>query len=227
MQIDARSCVALLKKDIRLQWVAFLVLVAFELLTFASFEAQFPEGMRQSAGMFLQGVASIGTFVMAYRVLATEEASGAIQFLKTLPLTNDEIYSSKFIFMLGHTIANAAALNLIFLAALPLLPGDMSAPGWSTVLIGLVVQLVFAVILVSIATLATSEKAIWVPFPLVILVLNGYTLLVSDSDKVIGANLIRTFMQAWAWYSLGLVVLLVALSVTVVRLTRLKKALAG
>lgn len=227
MQINGASLFVLLVKDLRLQRVAFIVLVAFELLTFVSFEAQFPVGMRETAGVFLQGVTSIGTFVMAYRLLATEEASGSIGFLKTLPLTNDEIYFSKFAFMFGYAIANAAVLNSLYVFYLNLFESDLGPLTIPTVLVGLLVQLCFAVVLVSIATLATSEKAIWVPFPLVILVLNVYTLATSGDGWAAGSSVLSVFMRSWGWYSAAIVVLLLTASVAVVRSTKLKRALVS
>jgi ribosomal protein S12 methylthiotransferase accessory factor len=181
MHVDGRSLSVLILKDCRMQWKAFLVLVMFEILTLLSFVAQFPEPMRASAGAFLQGLTSIGTFVMAYRLLATEESSGTIRFLKSLPLTNDEIFWSKFLFMSGYAVLNAAVVNLVYAGLRPLISWSWQLPTMPGVLGGVVVQLVFAVILLSIAILANSEKAIWVPFPLVILLLNGYTLMTSPN----------------------------------------------
>jgi len=227
MRIRWRSAGALLTKDVKLQRTAFAVLVLFELFTFATFEAQFPAPMRLTAGVFLQGIAAIGTFVMAYRAIATEEASSTIQFLKSLPLTNDEIYGSKFLFMVGYVVLNSAALNLIFFVSRPLLPWETHPLTGQAIIIGLVVQLVFAVILVSIATLTTSEKAIWVPFPLVILLLNAYTVLTSDGNPITGATVFDAILGSWQWYSAGVVVLLAAVIVAVVRQTGRKTTLVA
>lgn len=225
MQIDGKNLLVLLRKDVRMQWVPALVLLVFEVLTFLSFEAQFPDPMRVSAGAFLQSVASIGTFVMAYRVLATEEASGAIKFLKSLPFTNDEIFFSKFVFVTGYVIVNAVSLNLVFLLLREVLPWTMDPVTVKAVLVGFVVQFLFAFILVAIATLANSEKAIWVPFPVVILLLNAYTLLTSDDGSGQFGGVFEELDRNWGLYGAGVVVLALLLCLVVVRRTRARKVL--
>ncbi|HNV13689.1 MAG TPA: ABC-2 transporter permease [Dermatophilaceae bacterium] len=225
MHVDGRSLSVLILKDCRMQWKAFLVLVTFEILTLLSFVAQFPEPMRASAGAFLQGLTSIGTFVMAYRLLATEESSGTIRFLKSLPLTNDEIFWSKFLFMSGYAVLNAAVVNLVYAGLRPLISWSWQLPTMPGVLGGVVVQLVFAVILLSIAILANSEKAIWVPFPLVILLLNGYTLMTSPNGWDPGARVLASIQQNWALWSIAVVGVLLAVARGVVHAAGVKRSL--
>ncbi|OJV24803.1 MAG: hypothetical protein BGO26_20015 [Actinobacteria bacterium 69-20] len=214
----------LLRKDLGSQWVPALVLLAVELVTVVSIVAQFPPEMRQSAGTFVQGVASIGTFVMAYRAVASQESAGVIGFLKSLPLTTDEIFGSRFVFLAGYVIANCAALNVTYAALRPLLGFSTVNPSWAAMVTGVVIQLVFAVLLVSVALLANSEKAIWVPFPLVIVLLNLYTMMTSKPNSW-GSSLLANVRSLWALYGLLAVVVLVALTLLVMGLLRTKRTL--
>jgi ABC-type transport system involved in multi-copper enzyme maturation permease subunit len=218
---------ALLAKDIKLHWAAFLVLALFEVFTFTTMELQFPPRMRQSGAGFLQGVASIGTFIMAYRSIAAEEASKTISFLKSLPLSNGEIFGTKFLFMGAYVLANAAILNTIFCLARPYLPPDwaMNSLTARTTVLGLAVQLVFAVILVAVATLASSEKAIWVPFPFVIVILNLNTMLSSDNGPLRNTNVITAITAHWIWATLAIALLLAALITLVLWRARHKTTL--
>jgi predicted permease len=224
--MSARNVVILLAKDLRLQWRTALALLVFEVLAFATFVAQFPEPMRATSGTFLQGIASIGTFIMGYRILASEERSGAISFLKGLPLSTDEIYGSKFLFVYTYALANVAALNGAFLLLGGLLPWEVGVPTLRAVVIGALVQLVFAWLLVGTATLINSEKAIWVPFPLVVLLVNGYAILSSDGRSGLAQTLAQV-AEHWAWLAAAAVVLLAAGSLAVMAVMRSKRSLAS
>lgn len=226
MGVDARRTATLLAKDARLQASAFEVLVLFELGTFLTFVAQFPPPMRATAGVLLQGTAAIGTFVMAYRSVAVEDSGGTIRFLKSLPLSTSDIYGSKFAFMALYVLANAAALNVLFAVCRALLPWDMAPVTVQAVVVGLVVQLGFAAVLVAVATLSSSEKAVWVPFPVVVVLLNLYTV-TSSREHTAGSSVLQTLSDAWAAYSLLGLLLVLALVLVVVRLLGRKTSLVG
>lgn len=224
MQIDARNLGILLRRDVRAQWVVVLILLALEFVTVVSLVAQFPPPMQESAGVFLQGATSIGTFVMAYRAVATEESVGVMGFLKSLPLTNDEIFGSRFIFMTGYVVVNAFLLNGAYIVARPLLGWSDTNPSWGVIVGGMIVQLLFAVILVSVALLVNSEKAIWVPFALVIVLLNGYTLLASKPESG-GSRMMNHVRDNWLVYGLATIAFLAAVATLVLRMVKTKKTL--
>src|SRR6218665_2070184 len=226
MSIDLRSMLFLIRKDLRLHWVAFIILVVFQLATFVTFEAQFPPVMQPMGAVFLQGIASIGTFVMAYRVTAAEEANNSIRFLKSLPLTTIEIFGAKYLYMTMYVVVNLVVLNLFLSLFGNLMPGEkIDAPTVETLGIGFVIQFAFGVLLVSVASLFNSEKAIWVPFPLVVLLLNGYAQLTSNNGPIATLRLWAYINENWLWMSAGVVAELLILVWLVLRALTIKRSL--
>ncbi|PDQ36098.1 MAG: hypothetical protein B5766_02890 [Candidatus Lumbricidophila eiseniae] len=226
MSIDLRSMLFLIRKDLRLHWVAFIILVVFQLATFVTFEAQFPPVMQPMGAVFLQGIASIGTFVMAYRVTAAEEANNSIRFLKSLPLTTIEIFGAKYLYMTMYVVVNLVVLNLFLSLFGNLMPGEkIDAPTVETLGIGFVIQFAFGVLLVSVASLFNSEKAIWVPFPLVVLLLNGYAQLTSNNGPIATLRLWAYINENWLWMSAGVVAELLILVWLGLRALTIKRSL--
>lgn len=224
--IDRTSMKILALKDLKLHWRAAAALVVVELVFAISLVAQFPASVQQSSGIFVQGIASIGTFVMAYRLTATEESAGVIGFLKSLPLTNDEIFLSKFVSLAIYVVLNAVALNATYLLAASALGWNGGLATTSILLGGLIIQLFFGVLLVGVATLTSSDKAIWAPFPLLILVVNGYASASSADATWLDSTLVA-LRQAWVFYAALSVVVLVLAALVVVRGTRRKRTLIG
>lgn len=224
MNIDRGALLHLLRKDAYLHRWAVLALLVVQMATAVSLIAQFPESMQSTAGSFLQGVGSIGTFVMAYRLTAAAEQAGVIGYLKSLPLTNDEIFASRFVALTSYVLVNALLLNLAFLAVAFPLGWVSGPPPYQAVLAGLLVQLVFGVLLLGVATLTSSEKAIWVPFPLVIALINGYAMAASSGSPFL-SRLVANVQARWLPYSVSVALCLVGAAFLVVRLTRIKRTL--
>jgi hypothetical protein len=216
----------LILKDIRLHWLAFFVLLTLQIATFITFELQFPPYMQSLGAVFIQGTASIGTFVMAYRITASEEANNTLRFLKSLPVTTTEIFGAKFVFIALYCLANLTLLNVFLVVFGPLLPWEDMDPATNEVLaIGVVVQLAFGTLLVAVAALLNSEKAIWLPFPLVIILLNVYTQLTSEDGPVDTTDFWSFFSDNWVWLSLLVVAVLVIITVITIRVLRTKRSL--
>lgn len=215
----------LIAKDTGLHWLAFLVLLALQIATFITFELQFPPYMQSLGAVFIQGIASIGTFVMAYRITASEEANNTLRFLKSLPVTTTEIFGAKFVFIALYCVANLALLNLFLVIFGGLLPWEMDGPTSEVLAIGVVVQLAFGTLLVAVAALLNSEKAIWLPFPLVIILLNVYTQLTSNDGPVASADFWSFFSDNWVWLSALVIAVLVVIAVVTIRVLRTKRSL--
>ncbi len=112
----------LLRKDLWLHFWAIVILRALEMGSFLTFAAQFPPAMRSLSGGFLQGITAIGTFMIGYRLLASEDSVGSLTFLKSLPLSTTEIFGSKILFMWGYVLLNSLTLNGGYLATRLLVP---------------------------------------------------------------------------------------------------------
>jgi hypothetical protein len=203
----------LITKDFKFQWLAIVVLFVFEAASFVTFVVQFPESMRRTSGVFLQAIGAIGTFIISFRLLATEEASSSIFFLKGLPLLTREIFGAKYLIIWGYVILNALALNVGFELARRWGPWQLERPEAKLVVGGIVLQLIFASLLLWTATWVNSEKAIWIPFPLLLILLNFFSYAMSPSQQnspVVTA--LGQIGEHWIAYALATTLALAALS---------------
>ncbi len=216
---------ALLRKDWRLQWIAVLLVLGFEPLAYLTFVVQFPPALRVDSGVFLQGIASAGTFVMAFRVIASEEGNRSILFLKSLPLTTRSIYGSKFIFMIVFVLVNCLWLNLFFALLRAWTTWTLNPVAPEAIASALVIQLFFACLLAAVAILTSSEKAIWFPFPAVLILLNAYTWL-SDSDGPLAeVSLLEGLRHHWLTVDAAVLALSVGIVAWVMHRIQRKPAL--
>lgn len=224
-----RNWWSLVAKDLWLHRWVIPLLLALEVASYVTFVVQFPEPMRSGSALFLQGLTSIGTFMLGYRLLASEENVGALAFLKSLPLTNSEIYWEKVTFLWSYVVANAASINVVYLIMRPLFPTwNLDPLDVAQVVGGVAVQLLFATVLIWVATWADSQKAIWIPFPLLLIMINLYTMLLSPTapDNVV-LHAFRSVADYWFWWSLGGIALTLAAGFVIVEGLRRKRSLIG
>jgi hypothetical protein len=120
----------------------------------------------------LHGVALIGDFLICYRTMIAEEKNRALMFIKTLPVSTAEIVMAKF----GVNFL-LVGLNTGLLLALW---GAGHALGWIEVAPRMTAYLVVAGLtfhwlnngfFVAISLVFDSDRAVWVPFPTLFLVM--------------------------------------------------------
>ena len=217
--MSSRGLRALWWKDLRLQGGALIFVLGFEAILLVGLVGFFPERFDQTAGLFLQAIACLGTFEMTYRIAAADERRKSILFLKTLPTTVGQIYGAKFVLVVLGVVVNAAWLTGVFLATRLLGPWTLPSLGLDVLVLGATLQLLLAITLASFAFMTGSERAIWVPLPLVLLVGVAYVWL-RFSTPTVGESVLAPVMEQWILVSVsavGLALLLVLLTLGRVR----------
>lgn len=166
------NIIRLISKDLRLQRNFILPLMLMELGGYFAYAVQMPSHMPGVAFGLLHGVALIGDFLICYRTMIAEEKNRALMFIKMLPVSTREIVMAKF----GVNLL-LVGLNTGLLLALW---GCGRAFGWIEVAPRLTIYLVVAGItfhwlnntfFVTISLAFSSERAVWVPFPTLFLVM--------------------------------------------------------
>ncbi len=216
----------LIRKDLWMQTPAMLLLFVLEVVSFVTFVAQFPPEMRAVSGVFLQGISAIGTFMIGYRILAAEESAGSLSFLKSLPLSTTEIFMSKFALIWLYLLFNSASLNASYLVMQRVSVWGLLDLQARDIVTGLAVQLFFATLLIWAATWWDAQKAIWIPFPLLIILLNVYSYALSpeQNDNWIMKTL-NQLQDHWQLYIALAAVAALALSALVVLTLNHKRSL--
>jgi ABC-type transport system involved in multi-copper enzyme maturation permease subunit len=163
----------LIAKDVRLQSYFFLPLVMLEVAGYLTYALQMPSHMPGVAFGLLHGVALIGDFLICFRTMIAEEKNRALMFIKTLPVSTAEIVVAKFAvnFLLvglntGILLAlwgGGRALGLIEVA--PHLTSQLVAAG-------LTYHCLSNTFFLMISLLFSSERAVWVPFPALFLIMS-------------------------------------------------------
>lgn len=161
----------LFEKDFRQYAAELLLLVLFELASIFSLILQFPQGDPALILSLAFGISLVGGFVFSFRTVATEESSRSMAFLLALPLTAPQIVSHKFLLNLLLT-----SLNFILVFGLVLLYCVWQTPLnltlGSTLLTLWLLQLLNNHLFLCCSLLFSSTKAIWLPFPLLIIGIN-------------------------------------------------------
>ncbi len=163
----------LMDKDIRLQRGFLIPLLAIEISGFLVFALQMP--LRVPGVMFglLHGMALIGDFLLCKRTMASEEKNRALLFIKTLPVSTREIVVAKFLVNFLLVSANMCVLFVLWEIA--------RFFGWVTVgpsltlyviVTGLAVHWLNNGFFLALSFIFDSERAIWVPFPILFLVMS-------------------------------------------------------
>lgn len=161
----------LFDKDLRHYGIDFLLLVFFQLATIFSLVLQLPQ---QSAAFILSltfGISLVGGFVLSFRTVASEESSRSMAFLLALPLLPSHIVNHKFLLNICLTTLNFV---IVFgcLSLYCVWQVDLEKLSGSTLLTLWLVQLLNNHLFLCCALLFSSAKAIWLPFPLLIVAIN-------------------------------------------------------
>ncbi|MGA3134364.1 MAG: ABC-2 transporter permease [Terracidiphilus sp.] len=163
----------LIAKDLRLQIYFYLPLVALEVAGYLAYALQMPSHMPGVAFGLLHGVALIGDFLICFRTMIAEEKNRALMFIKTLPVSTAEIVVAKFSVNLLLVGLNTGILLALW--------GGGHALGLIEVSPHLTIQLVAAgltyhclnnTFFVTISLLFSSERAVWVPFPALFVIMS-------------------------------------------------------
>jgi hypothetical protein len=159
-------------KDLRLQRTFLLPLVLLEVGGALAYLLQMPSEMPGVAFGLLHGMALIGDFLICFRTMVAEEKNRALLFVKSLPVSTTEIITAKF----GVNVL-LVSLNATVLLGLW---GGARALGWLHAKPALTTMLVISGItwhclnnafFVGLAWVFDSERAIWVPFPALFVVM--------------------------------------------------------
>ncbi len=161
----------LFEKDLRQYAVELLLLVLFELASIFSLILQLPQRDPALILSLAFGISLVGGFVFSFRTVATEESSRSMAFLLALPLTAPQIVSHKFLVNFLLT-----SLNFILVFGLVLLycvwQTSFNFTLGSTLLTLWLLQLLNNHLFLSCSLLFSSTKAIWLPFPLLLIGMN-------------------------------------------------------
>lgn len=167
------NIIRLIAKDVRLQRNFVLPLMLLEVAGYFAYALQMPSHIPGVVFGLLHGVALIGDFLICYRTMIAEEKSRALMFIKTLPVSTTEIVVAKF----GANILLVGLNTSVLLA----LWGGGHALGWIQVPPNLTIYLVAGgltfhwlnnVFFVTISLVFSSERAVWVPFPAIFVVMS-------------------------------------------------------
>src|SRR5262249_55571602 len=110
----------------------------------------------------------VAGFVFCFRTVVSEEKNRAFLFLKTLPISDGELVLGKFaanFVLVSANFCGFFAYYQILLRALP--PDRLASISLGVTLILLATQVLSNFIFLGIALLFDSEKAVWIPFPLI------------------------------------------------------------
>jgi ABC-type transport system involved in multi-copper enzyme maturation permease subunit len=161
----------LFDKDLRHYAFDVLLLVFFQLATIFSLVLQLSQ---PSAALILSlafGISLVGGFVFSFRTVASEESSRSMAFLLALPLTPSHIVNHKFLLNLFLTTLNFVLVFgcMLIYCVWQIGLDTLSA---STLLTLWLVQLLNNHLFLCCSLLLSSSKAIWLPFPLLIIAIN-------------------------------------------------------
>jgi len=163
----------LIEKDLRMHWLPLLVILLIQIGGVTLFWLQLPH-VPGLIWLLMNGTMLVGDFLLCYRVTVYEEKNKAYIFLQTLPVTINEILLAKFIAVALLIVINTLVLDASYwLMGLRGATSGEPPPGMIIFLLYLFVHLFFATMLVAMTMLFTSERAIWIPFPALFLVISA------------------------------------------------------
>jgi ABC-2 family transporter protein len=163
----------LMAKDLRLQRYFFLPLMALEVAGYLAYALQMPSHVPGVAFGLLHGVALVGDFLICFRTMIAEEKNRALMFIKTLPVSTEEIVLAKFGVNLLLVCLNTGILLALW--------GFGRGLGWIDLSPRLTIYLLAAgltyhclnnAFFVTLSLLFTSERAVWVPFPAIFVLMS-------------------------------------------------------
>lgn len=161
----------LLYKDLRQYGIELLPLVFFELAAVCSLLLQLKAASPALILSLAFGISLVGGFVFSFRSVASEESSRSMAFLLALPLIPVQIVAQKFLLNLLLTTLNfvlvfgALLLYCLWQTEHVLAISPMLLTLW-------LLQLLNNHLFLGCALLFSSNKAIWLPFPLLLIGIN-------------------------------------------------------
>jgi ABC-type transport system involved in multi-copper enzyme maturation permease subunit len=195
----------LIAKDIRLQRHFVLPLMLLEIAAYFAYALQVPSQIPGVAFGLLHGVALIADFLICYRTMIAEEKNRAMMFIRALPVSPCEIVIAKF----GANFL-LVGLNISVLLALW---GVAHALGWLQVDPHLTIHLVGAgltyhwlnnAFFVTISLVFSSEGALWVPFPLLFVLMS----VILNFRRIEVALNLQSFVESLQHHDLAFLALL-------------------
>jgi hypothetical protein len=162
------NVVRLLRKDLWQQRFLAPGLVAFEIASGEIILRQLPAttpAIVALATITLFGL--IAAFVFCLRTMVVEEKHRAFLFLKTLPLDDRELVGAKFAVNALLVAGNFVALALYHELRRRLVGAPAAPVGAGVVLAAGALQMLANALFLAVALLFDSDKAVWVPFPLI------------------------------------------------------------
>jgi hypothetical protein len=156
-------------KDLRQQRAFFFVLLLLQVAGSVILSFQLPKMVPPQVGVSILQLFGWGAgFVFCYRTIVSDEKNRAFFFLKTLPITDTEIALGKFSSNLILVSANFLAIIAYYSATrLVLEPGRVLDLSFGATLLLFSTQVLNSFAFLATALLFDSEKAVWVPFPLI------------------------------------------------------------
>jgi ABC-type transport system involved in multi-copper enzyme maturation permease subunit len=162
---------ALVKKDLTRHARELVFLVAFEVILVLTLAVQLPHLSPSILLTLAFAVSFVAGFVFSLRTVASEDASTGMGFLLSLPVTRGQIVVAKFIVNWLLVVANFTLVWGGVAAYCAMDGGD-----WPTLTAAITLgalQLLNASFYLSCALLFNSSRAIWIPFPLLIIAINA------------------------------------------------------
>ncbi len=214
----------LIKKDLWLQRSFALPLILIEVGGVLIFRIQMPWNLSGLLFLLTVGVALVGDFLICYRTMLAEEKNRAMLFLRALPLSTEEIIAAKFAVNLLMVTLNLLILFGLYAIAQQSGRFGTEPPLELTTFAGVVLLHWLAnSFFVTISMSFHSEKAVWVPFPALFLIM---TVILNFQKIVAALNLQPVVNLATENGAVSLFLLLlvpVAMWLFTVRLVRFKR----
>jgi len=160
-------------KDLLLQWKFLIGLIVMEVAAVGVFQLQLALDLPSLGFLLLNGMALVGDFLICYRTMVAEEKNRAFLFLRTLPVSIFEIVLGKFFANFVLVAANTGVL-LLFYQGVHFAHGRgfTASFGFAAFALALLVHWVTNAFFLSIALIFDSERAVWIPFPVVFVVMS-------------------------------------------------------
>jgi len=161
----------LLKKDLRHHLGELLFVMACELGLVLSLGAQIDNLNPQVLLTLAFGISFIAGFVFSFRMVASEDGATGMAFLLSLPVTRREIVVAKFSATWLLSLTNFLVVwGSVLLYCVTREDGEM--PDVHSIVIFVLLQLFSSSFYLSCAILFNSSRAIWLPFPLLVVGIN-------------------------------------------------------
>jgi ABC-type transport system involved in multi-copper enzyme maturation permease subunit len=161
----------LLNKDLRHHAGELLFVIACELGLVISLGAQIDNLNPQVLLTLAFGISFIAGFVFSYRMVASEDGATGMAFLLSLPVTRREIVVAKFVATWIMSLTNFLVVwGSVLLYCLA--REDGAAPELGNIVIFVLLQLLSSSFYLCCAIVFNSSRAIWLPFPLLVVGIN-------------------------------------------------------